>query len=205
MKLYEPHQTTVEVGGKTFTLEPTFDRVVRFLELCERNDLSSEDIIEIAYAWLVKTPQKADLLTKQAVIEKIKKEIINPPKRHILNSESPKKVVDYNLDAADIYASFMLDYKIDLIEEIGKMHWSKFIALFDGLSADTPIKRIMHIRTEQIPPLKPNQSNLKYIQQLAELKALYALPEKPKPQDTQKAWGEIFDILYEQAGDGRGN
>lgn len=205
MKLYEPHQTTVEVGGKTFILEPTFDRVVRFLELCERDDLSGEDIIEIAYSWLVKMPQKADLLTKQAVIEKIKKEIINPPKRHILNSESPKKVVDYNHDAADIYASFMLDYKIDLIEEIGKMHWSEFIALFDGLSADTPIKRIMHIRAEQIPPLKPNQSNLKYIQQLAELKALYALPEKPKPQDTQKAWGEIFDILYEQAGDGRDN
>lgn len=205
MKLYEPHQTTVEVGGKTFTLEPTFDRVVRFLELCERNDLSGKDIIEIAYSWLVKTPQKADLLTKQAVIEKIKKEIINPPKRHILNSESPKKVVDYNLDAADIYASFMLDYKIDLIEEIGKMHWSKFIALFDGLSSDTPIKRIMRIRSEQMPPLNPNRSNLKYIQRLSELKALYALPEKHNPQEKKEAWGEIFDILYEQAGDENGD
>lgn len=204
MKLYEPHQTTVEVGGKTFTLEPTFDRVLRFLELCERDDLNSEDIIEIAYSWLVKTPQKADLLTKRAVIEKIKKEIINPPKRHILNSQSPKKVVDFSFDAADIYASFMLDYKIDLIEEIGKMHWSKFIALFDGLSSDAPIKRIMRIRSEQMPPLKPNRSNLKYIQRLSELKALYVLPEKQNPQEKKEAWGEIFDILYEQAGDENG-
>lgn len=205
MKLYEPHQTTVEVGGKMFALEPTFDRVVRFLELCERDDLNSEDIIEIAYSWLVKHPKKVDYPTKCAVVEKIKAEIINPPKRHILNNSAPKKCVDFSFDAADIYASFMLDYRIDLIEEIGKMHWSKFIALFDGLSADTPIKRIMHIRSEQIPPLKPNQSNLKYIQQLMELKALYALPEKQNPQEVQNAWGEIFDILYEQAGDGNGN
>lgn len=204
MKLYEPHQTCVELNGKTYVLKPTFDRVVRFLELCEDPDLSAEDITEIAYSWLVKSPQNVDLSTKSAVIEKIKNEIISPPRRHILNGDAPKKCVDYNFDAADIYASFMLDYKIDLIEQIGKMHWSKFIALFDGLSADTPIKRIMHIRAEKIPQLNQNHSNIKQIQRLVELKALYALPEKQSPQEANKTWNTLFDTLYKQAGDENG-
>lgn len=202
MKLYEGFPESVVIDGITYRLNLSFDRVLRYFELFGEPELNAEDITEIAYSWLVKSPQNVDLSTKAAVIEKIKNEIISPPRRHILNGDAPKKCVDYNFDAADIYASFMLDYKIDLIEQIGKMHWSKFIALFDGLSADTPIKRIMNIRTKEIPV--PTKSNAKYIQNLAELKTLYALPaecSEGEMQDKQDNLNNLFDFLLAKAGE----
>lgn len=52
----------------------------------------------------------------------------------------------WSKDAGMIEAAFLQNYQIDLMEEQGKMHWAKFKALFDGLSDNTRLIKIIQIR-----------------------------------------------------------
>lgn len=83
-------------------------------------------------------------------------------------------MVDFERDGDYIYASFMQAYRIDLIDEQGKLPWKKFLYLFNGLPADTKIKQIMRIR--QMPVPEYNGKNSKEIQEINEMKSYYALP-----------------------------
>ncbi|MBC1892420.1 Gp15 family bacteriophage protein [Listeria booriae] len=53
-------------------------------------------------------------------------------------------------DANYIYASFLFDYKIDLIDMQGKLHWHKFKALLTSLSEQTMFSRVVNIRQQKI-------------------------------------------------------
>ena len=88
--------------------------------------------------------------------------------------KSPVPILDFEEDGEYIYASFMQDYGVDLIDMQGKLSWRKFIVLFDGLSEDTKIKRVMKIRSMELPAF--TGKNQKQIQDILELKSYYALP-----------------------------
>lgn len=81
-------------------------------------------------------------------------------------------LVDYILDGEYIYASFMYDYGIDLID-IEYLHWHKFKALFCSLSESSKIKNIMSIRGYEKQPknydLNKEREKLKRIWSLDEL------------------------------------
>lgn len=89
----------------------------------------------------------------------------------LIASKAKNIVID---DGDYIYASFMQAYKIDLIEEQGRLPWKKFLYLFNGLPADTKIKQIMRIR--QMPVPEYNGKNSKEIQEINEMKSYYTLP-----------------------------
>ncbi len=194
MRLYEGFPDRITVGSVECRLTLYFDRVLRLLELFESDD---PDAVEVGYAWLVSFPKNPLPEFKAEVIQRIFKELVHPPKRQIKGRKKPPRAVDFGIDAAEIYSSFMRDYGIDLIEEQGRMHWCKFLVLFEGLSEDTPIKQIMRIRTQELPA--PNKRNREQIQRLMELKALYALPEKQTEQEQADAWGGLFDVLLKKA------
>lgn len=200
MKLYETFPESIEVNGREYTLTLFFDRVLRYFELTEREDLTPDEIFSAGYAWLVETPQRVDTETKYEVLERIVSEIIAPPRRRLSVKKNPPRAVDFGFDAAEIYSSFMRDYGIDLVKEQGRMHWCKFITLFEGLSDDTPIKRIMRVRVQEIPP--PNKHNAEEIRRLTELKTLYALPAgRREEQDSRGAWDDIFNAMLLRAGE----
>lgn len=84
-----------------------------------------------------------------------------------------KRLFDFEDDGEYIYASFLADYGIDLIDQRGKLPWPRFLALFEGLTNKTKIREVMRIRDMDLP--KPNGKNQKEIQELMQLKAYYAL------------------------------
>lgn len=199
MKLYEEFPESITVGGITYRLNLSFDRVLKYFDLFSESGLSAEDIADIGYSWLVVKPQNVPLVIKSAVLAHIRGEILSPPCRSLHTQKKQPKAVDFNYDAEKIYSSFMQAYGIDLVEKRGKMHWCSFIALFRGLPDDTPIKRIMNIRTKEIPA--PTKSNAKYIQNLAELKTLYALPAESSESEMQDNLNNLFDFLLAKAGE----
>ena len=196
MKLYEPFPDKIEVGGRVYPLTLYFDRVLRFYDLLDSEDYSPEEKTQAGFSWLVSCGKRPPLEVQSEVVQKVIAEIIAPPKRSLSTGKKPQKSVDFSFDAAEIYASFRRDYGIDLIQQQGKMHWCAFIALFQGLSEDTPIKQIMKIRTEPIPPM--TRGNAKQIQRLTELKTLYALPDK-RSSNSGDGWGGLFDLLLAKA------
>lgn len=54
--------------------------------------------------------------------------------------------MSYEEDAGDIYASFLCQYGIDLLDEKTRMHWYQFTALLYGLKDDTPLMRTLSVR-----------------------------------------------------------
>lgn len=197
MKLYEKFPESIVVDGVVYKLRIYFDRVLRYMDASLGEELTADELADVGFEWLVASPKNVSVEVKSRVLERIFKEIIAPPRRRLRNGKKPKRAVDFTIDAAEIYASFMRDYGIDLDKQRGKMHWCAFMALFEGLSEDTPIKRIMDIRVREIPA--PDRHNAEEIRRLTELKTLYALPEEQGSSECQDTWNALFDVMLKKA------
>lgn len=168
-----PCENTIFYCGKEIILNLAFDVVIRMYDLLREDLFSDSEKLEISLQMLIKNYRK---IKKMSIKDKVNiqkiilKNFISVKSK---NTGDNEKTFDFNQDANYIYASFMLDYGIDLIEQQGLLDWRKFIALFQGLSDKTKIKEVMSIRTRKIP--KQTQYNAEEIQSLQKAKAYYAL------------------------------
>ena len=167
----------IYLGNCKFKVNPAFDVVLKIQRLYKEDGLDDKLKAEQALKMLVKNRFKLWLLTfneKVELLNLVYKQCINTASRPKTRQKMP--VLDFEYDAEYIYASFVLDYGIDLIDVQGKLSWKKFIALFEGLSEKTKIREVMRIRSMEIPQY--NGHNQKQIQEIQELKSYYALPVK---------------------------
>lgn len=113
------------------------------------------------------------------------------------NNVTPTKSFSYKQDAEAIYASFIFDYGIDLLDQQDKMRWEKFRALFNNLSPKSPFKRIVEIRQRDTSGLKG-----KDLADLVEAQNYYALKGK-STNDVDNAIGSMIEMLSVQAKQGQ--
>ena len=170
---YEDH--TIEFNGKEYRLDLAYDTVLNVKRMYREKMLTdAEMLVQALYMFGLQEKNINNLSWKERaeLLESIFKE-------KIVSKQKPKVgkqqiLYDFEYDGEYIYASFMKDYGIDLIEQQGILPWSRFLALFQGLSKDTKIKEIIRIRGMEIP--KSTKTNQKEIQELMEAKMFYALP-----------------------------
>ena len=176
--LTDVHENLVTIGKYRFEVNPAFDTVLSIQQLYREEELTDWEKQDQAIDMLVVSgrrhlkrlrPQE-----KTALLEEIYKTCVNT--RKLPPTRQKERVLDFELDGEYIYASFMLDYRIDLIQMQGILPWKKFIALFQGLSEKTKIREVMRIRGMDTPTF--NGKNEKEIQQIQELKMIYALPAR---------------------------
>lgn len=168
--------TTVMYKGRWYRTRAAYDIVLATQKLYKDEELSDYDKTTQALKMLLCRPFLVKMMVPAYRIGLLE-EIFNQQIRTEPHKQAPAaqtRTVDFELDGDFIYAAFMQDYGIDLIEQQGKLHWKKFLALFKGLSDDTRIKQIMQIRSMEEP--KPTRYNQEQIQKIRELKAFYALP-----------------------------
>lgn len=173
--LTEQSTNKVAIKGSTFIINPAFDVILEIQRLYREEELSDLDKLEQALRMLVVNERKLktlSVLEKSELLRRIYKDFVNTQKKPPLKQKLPS--LDFEYDGEYIYASFMLDYGIDLIDKQGYLSWKKFIALFQGLSEKSKIREVMRIRNMEIPEY--NGKNTKEIQQIQELKSFYALP-----------------------------
>lgn len=76
--------------------------------------------------------------------------------------EEGKQTLSWYQDSQEIFSSFYQTYNIDLTKV--NLHWYVFCALFAGLPAETPIKKLMELRC-----WKPSKNDSKeYIKEMRE-------------------------------------
>lgn len=158
-------------------INASFDVVLEIQKLYTEDDLTDYEKICASLEMLVVNHWNLRLFSPERKIEllnEITKKFIRVKKRPNVKRKSPCPILDFEEDGDYIYASFMQDYHIDLIDEQGRLPWKKFLFLFNGLSDKTKIKRVMRIRDMEIPPF--NGKNQKQVQEIIELKSYYALP-----------------------------
>ena len=167
--LTEPIENIVRLGNRKYKVNAAFN-VVLDIQRLYKEDLPDEVKIEQALRMLVENRFQVWCLSlkgKSELLQEVVKQHIDLP--HRPPSKSNQRLVDFELDDEYIFASFYQDYGIDLEKEQGRLHWKKFIALFQGLSDKTKIKEIMRIRGMDIP--KPTKYNQKERQNIIELKS----------------------------------
>ena len=168
--------TRISTEKADITVIPAFDVVLEVQQLFREERLTEWEKLDTALKMLVKNEWNLKLFSadeKAELLNEIYKKCINIKKRPVVR-KSPVPILDFEEDGEYIYASFMQDYGVDLIDMQGKLSWRKFIALFDGLSEDTKIKRVMKIRGMELPAF--TGKNQKQIQDILDLKSYYALP-----------------------------
>lgn len=95
----------------------------------------------------------------------------NPlPQKYISKNKSD---YDLDFDADLIYSAFMQTYGIDLIDQQGKLSWSRFNALLNSLPDNTRFVQVREIRTKELPKGK---GTAKERRELLKAKKKFALP-----------------------------
>ena len=106
----------------------------------------------------------------------------------------------WSKDAGMIEAAFLQNYQIDLMKEQGKMHWTKFKALFDGLSDKTKLVKIIQIRQTT-----PNDVSKEMWPDIAQAQITYSLddPMKDAPKVSKRSasfnTSAMFQALLDKA------
>ena len=189
----KPLTNFVIYNGKKIKLNISFDTVLKMYDIFKDGILLEQEKAQFALALLVKGSKIPDF----KVLDIIFKEQIETFQRQ--SSRNQLRVVDFKQDSSYIYSSFLMDYGIDLIEQQGKLHWQKFISLFQGLSEKTKIREFMSIRARPLP--KPDKHNQEYIHSLMELKAYYALEisQEERERNFQEGLKRLAETLITRA------
>lgn len=114
------------------------------------------------------------------------KELDNSNKRNT-NHNRYNQIYSYEFDDTYIYSAFLQQYHIDL-QEVEYMHWWKFKALFDGLSEETEIVRIMGYRSINLSQIKDTERRNFY----KKMKKLYALPDMRTQKEKEVEFARGF-------------
>ncbi|EAC6449937.1 hypothetical protein WO83_13720 [Listeria monocytogenes] len=187
-----------EYEGKEYQLDLAFDNVLRVIELTEDNHLTNDFRVNLAIDVLFESetpwlqfdednPYQSIQEKSIVLLDIFENYIVKGDSKGIqydfdgnpmpvATGEGEEEQAYYSLtqDSDYIYASFLQDYNIDLIDVRGKLHWYKFRALFDSLRDDTAIKSIMNIRQTELPTGKGSE---KEREALIKLKNHYKLKD----------------------------
>src|SRR5690625_2961305 len=193
MDLSQVIEDTFEYGDDMLHVDMSFDNILRFHDLLE-SEYSNETKVIWGLEALLEDYHKVEHLSieeQYEIFKYVMKEFLEQDLNKEAGEGAPKKKeYDFNIDASRIYASFLMDYNIDLFEQQGKLHWKKFMALLSGLSEKTPFVQVVNIRTMDIPSKDDHKRSFeKNKQKIMKLKRLYALDQDQKNAD------EVFEDM----------
>ena len=182
LSLTDTPLSAIKFDGETYQINLAFDNVIKYLELVEDDSENKE--LEALKLFFGDQEIPLDLDFIESSFKLINETITKSAYQGSFSKDwsmniAPQHIYSYEQDADAIYSSFMMQYHIDLLKERGKMHWCVFRALFDGLSEDTPIQRIIELRQKNLTDV-PDEQRGKVMQ----LQQYYALNlKKPKTEE----------------------
>lgn len=202
MKLTTPLSSSIVWDGRRIPLNLSYDTVLMVYEVWQDGAFTDADKVDICLGLLVTGWRGNRLIEACKWRERV--DMLSSIFREHINTEQKtgakkERTFDFTQDAEYIFASFFMDYGIDLIQEQGRLDWRKFIALFSGLSDKTKMREVIAVRSRPMP--KPTQHNAAEITALKEAKEYYALktPFTEKEENFCDGLSQLFKILKARA------
>ncbi|HHD2772646.1 TPA: bacteriophage Gp15 family protein [Clostridium perfringens] len=176
--------TRVKIGGKFYTINSDFRISILFELLMQDDDI--EDELKIPQALKLYFPKIPPLKYIEETINAImwfygcgdEKEELN--KRIKTTLGDLEQAYCFEHDNAYIYDAFMSQYKIDL-STVDNLHWWKFRSLFEGLTEENTIIKIMNYRTMDLNKIEDKNERAFY----KEKKEFFKLPKKISKADEE--------------------
>lgn len=191
---------SVEIDGEEYKINTDFRISILFEMLIQDNSISDEEKGENALLLFYPVIPK----NTATAIDKIiwfyscgKKENNVDDGCRGGTGSSKSQIYSYDYDDEYIYSAFLGQYGIDL-QDIEKLHWWKFKALFKSLKEDTEMVKIMGYRAMDISGDMPKAQKDFY----RKMKKIHAIPlpqnEVEKINEIEKALlngGDISNLL----------
>lgn len=148
--LYEKFPDSVKLSGKDYPIYTDFKNWLKFFDMLEEPKFSEHEKMLLALRWYQDRIEPE--IWEEGIQALIRFAIRGDIPEQSRNKGSSKKILSWSFDAPYIYAAFLSEYHIDLLN--ATMHWHLFLALFDALPEDTPIKQRMYYRGINIGEIK---------------------------------------------------
>ena len=166
MNVFDEYPDRVEVDGKVYPLDLSFDRVLMAMDAADDKGLSPADKIELQARLFLR--RSRDLPKTAEGREKLIRAVLELfPKPEKGGSD---KCIDFHQDAALIRSAF---FRMGIDLQTDRIHFFRFLELLADLPEDTALARIIEIRTRPLP--ERNKHNAKLIAQIQEAKARVAI------------------------------
>ena len=180
MNIYDEYPTSVQVDGKTYQLDLSYDNVLRVLDIQDDHILTAVDRIEAQCVLLLARGVRDIPPTLQE-----RQRLLNAVFELFPKSENStgERYIDFHQDAQMIRTAFFR-IGIDLLKD--RIHIFQFLELLADLPSDTALMRTVEIRQKPIP--KPTKDNAEYIAQLQKAKARVAI--KMSEEERRKRFAE---------------
>ena len=163
---------TIDVGGVLFSINTDFRLWMKFENSLK--NLHQGDRLDLKYLFKNECPYINDI--RDLFTFSRPKNILPRPIK-----SSDVIPLDYEIDSDLIYAAFLGQYGIDLVE-VEELHWHKFLALLNGLNDSQKLSEVIGYRCYE----KPNEKEDIYE------KLKYAWEIEPPLTDEQRAELEVF-------------
>lgn len=155
--LFDTLPTTIQIEGKEVPIKTDFRCWLRFAEIVQKYDLDNitvgefVEMMEKIISTVFKDPE--DIEINVSLFSNLLNFYVGFfERKDRKDKEESEKSFDFEIDADAIYASFVKEYGIRLKDT--EMHWYEFRTLFGNLSDDTPIGKLIRLRTmkeEDVP------------------------------------------------------
>ena len=185
--------TAVTVDGEEYTIDTNFRTGIQFEMLMGDNTLGKREKTYIALRlYYGKNIPRNIEKAASAMVDFYRcgaeiREHGETTARSAVGRRRMDKIYDFDVDAALFYAAFLTQYGIDL-NEIDYLHWWKFMAMFEGLSRDHEIQRIMQIRGTDLASIE----NQKERQRMMKLQERYRIDAGLTAEEKATIAGSVF-------------
>lgn len=199
-KLNDPLNDYVTINGEEHPIYMAFDNVMSALETFDDKELSESDRLYV-FLGIMFHDYDQELISSldfetqvdvgQQIIDQINSEPIENQPVDLEGNPMPQpkrdgeQLVSFLLDAKYIYAAFMQAYGIDLIEQQGSLHWSKFSALLNALPDNTLMRQIIDIRKTNLNEIKDKNEK----KRIRKLQQQFSLENKA---DSEEEGGDTY-------------
>lgn len=186
MTLQKQPNATIVYDNVEYNFFPYYNRVLTLLT----EVFPSEELTDAQKIYLTVT-SVSDAPPSQGTFELIVHELFPPKKKHTDDT----KTMDFEQDAALIYAAFLQTYGIDLYAVRNQMDWRIFVALLKGIPENTELSRVIRIRGMKVP--ERTKDNSDYVDSIIKAKRAVALDEPiaVKKQRMAKMWLKVAEGL----------
>lgn len=183
--------STVEVGGISIPIETDWRTWLKVWQVRESSKDASKKTIAIFY--LVYTDPAALSVASRNIEEALDcamsfldRSLGNTlPQRPETKRERTlrgKRLFDWNYDSSRIISDFEREYSIDLTNPDTKMHWWRFMTLFNGLSDTSSTMEAISVRAADLDAKGMSKEQK---QHLRERKAAVMLPARDREEAAQ--------------------
>ena len=200
-KKHKIYPETAAINGKIYAVNADFRNILRIFGLIGDENISENQKIKKIEEWFFESGLPGDI-SCDAMVEAFLDFIATtpsnaaafatPPRRGMGTEETEERERQYcyDFDAEEIYAGFLSEYGIDLVDA-EFLHWHKFRILLAHLSPESAFKRKIELRFMDLGGL---DAGGRKFAELAEAKESVQLPvnniQVQEIQEFNEIWGK---------------